>query len=227
MFKSCPSCGELVHSSAPRCRHCGAVINRETYAAQGEQRPTIVIEKTAFPAEPEMRRVPARIIATHHTSDGQVVPPEYDEDFNPRAFCWPALFFGEFWYAEKGLRSSAITNFWLRLMTSIIGMLALVLLIYAGMSDASSESTDNTIAGVGVAMVVIWLAGLFASAAYGISQGQTAYRRYTMLYNAQLKSEYPNDARAEGIKLYWLLLYMPFAIYLLIFSIILATASTT
>ncbi len=226
MFKSCVSCGELVNSDAPYCRHCGAVINSTAYNELKTRVRPSVIEQQTIPTEQIESPLQRSTVTTHFTPDGQTIPPEYGPEFNPHVFCWPAFFYPEFWYAEKGLRSTAIINFWLRLLTSIAGIMALILLIQAEGSGLDSSSKAEILSGIGIAMGLIWLAGVVGSTAYAGSCAFNAYRRYTILYNAQRECGNFDKARSDGIRLYWKLLYVPFVIYLVIFTIVLAMSPT-
>ena len=222
-FRTCPRCSELISIGAPVCRFCGTRFSTDQTDNNGRNG-HITHDYTTGDSSTAQTTDPGP--TTPHTpgpcytSDGYCIPMEYRAGFNPDNFCWPAFWFADLWHAEKGLLQQAIKHFWIRSMVNIIGILALITL--GGISSGDSGgSRDTALLSVGTALVIIWFAGVAGSAAIAYRDARTAHRNYLHFFNSLLRTSGFKPARERGLGLYWKFLYIPFAIYLVAFLIML------
>jgi len=211
LFKTCPSCGELIRTESTTCRFCGATVHDVPITGNPAPKPLLepVTQQAGLPGN----------LGTYYTLDGSCIPPAYHPGFDPRTFCWPAFFFADYWYAEKGLLKLAKRHFLVRIITASMGILALVALI-----DAGSSGTEGDMVTVGKGILagslgLIWFSGVFASTVIAWMDARIAYRTYLDFYNRMLKVNAYEAAKHRGLRLYWQFLYIPFSVFLLIFLV--------
>jgi len=215
-FKTCDGCGELITSDAQECRFCGRRFvadsgeseRRKYISSQDYQQTTAELEfRKDKPKEEVAAQISLGSPGIFRTASGDPIPPEYGPDFNPKAFSWSALLFPELWHAEKGLADRAIIHFWIRMGTLIVAAFAIILM-----------SFEKTI-GFGALLAIPWFMGLAASGAIGFVDARTAHERYASLYRDAVKAGNYERIRAGAIRLYWLVLLIPFCVFIIAFLI--------
>jgi len=215
LFRSCPSCGELIRMGENQCRFCGA----STDSSDNE------IEITLHPRKSPEQNARVEIMPNVRES-GQPgvatakVPLEYLPGFNPSSFSFAAFFFADLWHAEKGLIQVAISHFLLRLIVTLTGVGIIV--VSASMIDSSGSVQDapgNVAAWIGF-MIIVWLIAFGFDAVRSFKNAALAHKRLHDLKNSLTQEQYLK-LRKEGAVLYWSMLYIPFIIFLLIFIFIL------
>lgn len=91
----CPYCGNKNPDDARFCMGCGKSIG------EGKKSGKFDKEDLGISSQPlsyeELRK------------QGKIkIPPEYPLSFNPLSFCWPAFWFGIWWYLVKGMWKKAL-----------------------------------------------------------------------------------------------------------------------
>jgi len=223
-FARCPSCGELMCAGSPFCRFCGKAIDTagtSPATAAGEPGSAEEESPTAIPVEQHPAALSAppaeRPAGLHFMPDGRAIPPEYPARFKPGAFSWPAFLFAELWHAEKGLIKRAMMHFWARLGTFIIGAAGMIMLVDA-FGETDSAKWYGMFEGiVGILLTLAWLPAFFATAVFSHIDAQAAHRRYVDAFNASLASGDHARMKRSGLRAYWAILFVPFAVFILAF----------
>ena len=217
-FESCPQCGELISTDSSGCRYCGWVRGGESVPFSVYAHP----ERVAVPETTQEPNCPGTVrqYVTRYTSQGNAIPPEYCDGFDPDQFSYPAFLCADLWHAEKGLFAQASKHFVLRLITSIFFALAVILLFNA---NGETGETTGAAAGLGFLFLLLCFGGLIACAAAGATDARVAYRRYIESYNTSIKQGNFNDTNAKGVRTFWGMLYVPFVFYLTAFLLMLAS----
>ncbi len=236
-FRSCPSCGELIPTGISRCRFCDAAVGpTERPDAETQSPPPPTPEPTPYYSQhrtaPPVSDVDEsadrdhlkRATAVHYTKDGKRIPPEYPSKFNPYAFCAPAFFFPDLWHAEKGLIGKARLHFFLKLADTVTLAGLLIVATWFGTQVANPFDMDKNIAAVIGLIAIIWFFAWVADLGFAFSSATIAHREYTNLFNSVSQSRM-DLLRRNGLVTYWTMLYAPFLVFLVGFSIMLIQIS--
>jgi len=218
-FESCPRCGELVVKDLSGCRHCGWIRDEG-----------VLVAPESFPPPPvrapddELETIPPpEQYCTSYTKYGRAIPPEYPPDFNPDEFSWPAFWFADLWYAEKGLLKLASKHFKFRLVATL--SLAISFILLFSVSDTPDSSTAAAV--LSGLLFLVWIIGIVATGIISINDGKSAYRKYTEFYHDSCRRGDFEEVRDSGVKAYWSMLYIPFAFFTAAFLVMLMTVSLT
>jgi len=230
-FENCPKCGELVHTSAPGCRHCGWSRTEEVLSLTDtpETSQQTYHHQPVYQPPPELQQnyppgtiPPPDEHTTCYTPDGLAIPPEYPINFNPYSFSWAAFWFADLWHAEKGLLPQARKHAAQRLATSLC--LAMALGIMFTVSDVNDPGAASTGIFVGLLMLA-WFGGLITCLAVSASDARLAHNRYISQYNNLIKSDKFENMRKLSMKTYWSILYVPFGMFTVAFIMMLLVVS--
>jgi hypothetical protein len=209
-FKSCPSCGELINSDEMECRFCGTTIGEDGKPIH--KHVDFKVSDKNHSVQPEPEPEPA-LLEESFTKDGKHIPSEYGPGFDPNKFCWPAFWFADLWHAEKGLLPQAMKNFWVRTFANGFGVAAVIILV-------AGSTTSTSLLTLGGIFAMLWFLCLIVAMVISYFDATHAHRRCLELCNK--KPELYESELKKGSYHYWSILFVPFVIYLLAFTIMLS-----
>jgi hypothetical protein len=206
-FRACPKCGELSSSPASFCKFCGSPL--DAAISQSER---------------ALAQVPVEtysVVDVAHAGDerNSEVPTEYYAGFHPECFSWPAFWFADLWHAEKGLPKIARHHFLPRILAYFSGTASLILLVYWA-SESSGGSSNPGVGFAVLALTLIWLGLSGVNFLMSYVDASVAHKRYCDLLNSMTEPEHA-VAMSRGESAYWLMLFIPFALFLAAFGIML------
>jgi len=156
------------------------------------------------------------------TPDGHNIPGEYSRTFHPQAFSWSAFWFADLWHADKGFLPKAWRHFAFRTVSTIIGVALLIFGVGSSIGQ-EGEPSQTDLAWIGV-LALAWLASLAVNFTMSYIDARGAYGRYADVVSEST----PNQLERRivgGRRAYWTMLYVPFALFIVAFLIMLMTAS--
>ncbi|HEX9744445.1 MAG TPA: hypothetical protein VGB30_03370 [bacterium] len=162
------------------------------------------------------RNLPPPVISV--TADGKNIPRTYLDNFNPRSFSWPAFFFADLWHAEKGILKESYTHYTLRLLSTVLFCLFIVILL-ASKNDYL-VTINKTQEGIAWFIYLIHFAIYWIEAALSYKDARVAHSRVFEIANSYSAKEI-DAIQEKGKTVYLRMIFLPFFVFTFAFLIML------